>query len=478
VLARKEAKARQREQSWFRPPAEPALAAISQRLRPLLDGMGGEPSPPGGAPGLLELEPQRLGLRYLAWGVPGGGQPSVRIDLEAWQTKGPQVECSCRKAAHGDCALSRLAVEAALDRIHKPGDPLALELARGLLSPAWARSVRPLDAALLRAEAAPAAELPSLISFRLFLAGDAPSVRPYRHAPLKGGGWNRGTETSAFQLRAAGVAGFPNADAVLLLLDERGSYGSYGAARDDRGYLTFHVLELLAGHPHLYLSDAPTLPVKIGRGTAELHVTPEEDGALSVRPAVNGDFALGSLLAKRAQQSRFHALPDAGGRRCVLVKLEPGLQQILSAFAGEKVVFPADGLEELTRRLSVLDRHLPLKLLPALEGEAVAGDLRPLLRLTPQSDGSLGVHALVRPLAPGPVFDPGEGPARLAAFAGEKQVHAVREPAAESAHVRQRAGRAGVAARRRAQGPALRAGRTRPLHGPLRRAAREGRARR
>ncbi|HEY3447276.1 MAG TPA: DEAD/DEAH box helicase [Myxococcales bacterium] len=350
--------------------------------------------------------------------------------------------CSYRER---DCDHPRAALADLVAWLHREPNPAHQTVVEVLTRPPWWRALRHLDDLAALASNHEKKQLePVRITWRLSLFYGGLLLEPTLHRPTKKGGWSAGSRTKVEDLkRELPRLRFPNAERVLeVLVSERAP-----SCSDDRAA---RALLLLAGDPDLHLIDRLDAPLSVRKGALQVELAVRGgrlrpgatlDGVpideVVCGPAVDPDTARAEAEGRTRSQSvdfaragRYLALLDHGGNTCTLAELTETQARLLDGIRGLDRL-PEGALADLAPRLSALERHLPLKLPPELEGARVEADLRHLLRLTPQADGSLAVEVFVRPLGQGPVRFPGEEPRRLCGEVDGRRAHAIRDLAGE-----------------------------------------------
>jgi superfamily II DNA or RNA helicase len=341
-----------------------------------------------------------------AWCAPGA-RAVVLLQPPAGQ---PLVRCTCGAA----CALGLVAVDTLLAVLGHPDHPQHTWLLTTLGTPRWQRALAAFDQAL-----APPPGEEATLGWRV--DPDRRLVTPLACRPKKRGeGWTTAKLTRAELLSRPGLCALPGDRAARDLWVADASEGAWPA-----------LVALLVAHPRVYLGDT-TIPVRRSPVGADWGVA--DDGGVSVTlrlgerpiPARALSAALGPV------GPAVFASPDG----LDVFEVDDGAAAFVQAIARWGGAFPADAAPALLARLAPLSRVVPARVAPALRGLARPPDERPLLRIDGLSDGGLLVRALVRPLAGGPAFPPGEGPDELHAGAGDTRVHVARALAAEPATVR------------------------------------------
>ncbi|NLB07949.1 MAG: DEAD/DEAH box helicase, partial [Desulfobulbaceae bacterium] len=164
-------------------------------------------------------------------------------------------------------------------------------------------------------------------------------------------------------------------------------------------------LPALVGHPRLFLADAPTTPVQVGRGEAEIQAV-VKDGELVIR-----------LLPEPKADERYVLVRETLSRYRVVEYTDT--HHRLARILGDKgLVLPEAASGEAARVLTALASLVPVH--SSLPGNThavttVPADPRPRVHLLPHGIG-FRLEILVRPLdTGGPYLRPGEGAVSLMA---------------------------------------------------------------
>lgn len=428
ILARRVAEQwRLRVLAWAQPPRHLALtdlaARVAMRGQEVLAQLAQSPQPTWRSDeGALHIAELTAYWRF------SHRETEVLIQLDAPPGVPLPVHCGC--GAPEFCLHRLSALEALLDLLHSDSVEAAA-LARELTTPAWAKTLRDLDQALVQRARSPGIGAEeSRLAFKIAVGAGVAWVEPVLQRALKRGGWSSG-QRLGYRGSLDSFA-IPHKSAVLALLQRRVGSGAFQLD----GAASFDALELLSGYPHLYLAEDLLAPVTVRRGAAALAVHRESDGTFRIAPTVDGDLALGAQLLERAGSGRHQAIADTAKHACLLVELSSEMEAVIAALARRKAAFPAEAMGELMRRLEPLEKVSPVALAPELEGDAVEADRALIARLSPTADGKLVFEALVRPLPEGAAVQPAEGPARLSGFRGGRRVHVERDFDAELARAR------------------------------------------
>ncbi|MDP2314201.1 MAG: DEAD/DEAH box helicase, partial [Pseudomonadota bacterium] len=350
----------------------------------------------------------------------GGATVSVRLQAAAGE---PILGCDCSNG-QAQCSLGLLALDSLRVTL---GNPAAAErrwLEEVLATPAWKRALADLDTLLATTTPAPD---DVTLGWRIDL--NAPTLLPLACRPRKRGpGW-KVAKMALEDLRQRPDRCVVPADGEVreVVLAERPDAQRAGQA-------VFPTLARLVGHPRVFIGNDP---VRVRRGTIEMDWAPTEDGGVRVGVLLGGvPRDVRTLLAAVTHEARggWYALLD--GDVVTVFPVEPAATALLTTLARRGGVFPPEATAGLLARLTPLAQKVPARLAPELRGVTQAPEERPVVRLDTLAEGGLLVQLLVRPLAGGLAFTPGEGPEELHAQVAEGRVHVQRVLAAEAGRVR------------------------------------------
>jgi superfamily II DNA or RNA helicase len=346
-----------------------------------------------------------------AWRRPGFAQgPAseprriLRIaNLSGWERK-LALLCYCRRDA---CVHRAIALDALLDHTATPKGSRAIAQ---LLSPPWQRA---LDL-LVAPDREDKRTAPGTLSFVFGQYGP----RMYFHVEGKRGPSRRGTELGG------NLASYlPRLRGVDRKIAELWALSEGGRARDSNPFYGDALL-LLAGHPCVRLApDGPFVPVQVERASVRVV---EAGHGVSIAVMAGGRELQGAGDTAGFVSSEGHVLtrPSAGLVRLVILPKE--LQRLLFATARFGATFPREALPALVGALPRLEAAAQVELPENLVGEEVPAANRQVLRISPRGAGTL-LELRVEPLAGGPLFVPGHGAPRSAAFDGVRRRFARRD---------------------------------------------------
>ena len=271
----------------------------------------------------------------------------------------------------------------------------------------WRKSLRALERAVAGADRHDGAadQARSRVVYLLHLSGSGQltSISPLEQKLGAGGSWSKG-RAIALQRLVSGerLIGLDEADQGLRAAVRQVDYG-YGNPNYEFNLRL--ALPALVGHPRLFLADAPTTPVQVGRGEAEIQAV-VKDGDLVIR-----------LLPEPTADERYMLVRETPSRYRVVEYTDT--HHRLARILGDKgLVLPEAAKGEAARVLTTLASLVPVH--SSLPGTThavttVPADPRPRVHLLPHGAG-FRLEILVRPLdTGGPYLRPGEGAVSLMA---------------------------------------------------------------
>ncbi len=414
------------------PPEEPVLRALWDRVEAARALVRAETVPAlanevSQARLVLTDDPPTWSLRE-GWPplCPHSGGGLARVHLQAAEGE-PFLACECPRA-NARCALGLATLDTLRITMATSVGADRPWLLRTLATPAWARALADLDI-LLAANLRPPDDV--TLGWRVDL--DAPTLLPIACRPRK-----RGTGYKLAKMPLDDLRSRP--DRCVLPADHE-VRAIVLAERPDAqraGQSVFPTLARLVGHPRVYIG---TDPVIVRRGTLETDWAPTPDGGVRVGVTVGGlPREARELYAAATHDARggWFALRDrtTEGDIVTVFPFDDAATALLATLSRRGGVFPPEATAGLLARLTPLSQKVPARLAPELRGASVAPEERPVVRLDTLAEGGLLVQVLVRPLAGGLAFTPGEGPSELHAQLPEGRVHVQRALAAEPARIR------------------------------------------
>jgi hypothetical protein len=431
-----------------RKPNDPNLLRLTDLVRRQREALAAEAKArPAGTylPGRIDLDPSVPKVTYCEWHIhdscaPGTSDKAVLdILLTAWDCGNLRFECRlCREPLACNHALT--ALDRLLTLLEDPSAPLAAALVPVLRVPSWVRLLDHLDTRLAQAAPAAADETQRLV-WELLCQPQGTALLPVLQKLGKRGAWSRGQ-----RLRLEDLEHKPH-----LLRDpvDRATFEALMNARDHRTYYyadrsqtprqVWRGLEALLGSPRVYADAMRSAPISVRKVRPALKVDSVDEG-FRLRLALGPAEVDPKALLDATKDGRHAVWLDAEHHRCLLVLLGEDVAALISAMARFPIVLPAEAITELVGRLprmqTAMDLHLPKTVL----GERVEAPTAMVCRLEPLPDEGLRIEMVVRPIAGGPVFAPGEGPTEVLHARDGRRLHALRVPAAErerAAHLAQ-----------------------------------------
>ena len=370
----------------------------------------------GGRIGLWTWDPETT--TYRADLLDESGAPLHRVGVELDEISGelfPECDCSeswvDARCEHVAAALENLIATVKAQRGIAAPDPAG----------DWRRILEAIDAA---PPDPPARD--QRITWRVSLEHDGLALYPFVQKRAKGGGWSAGRQLGVDRLSYMHDPWVtPQDRTVAFAVGYRGDIA--------RG------LELLAGHPLVFIEGGDREGVAVVRATLRLQVA-EVPGGHEIVPAL-GDLVAGedTVAGCVGEHLVFYSPRHC---RIAFAPIPPAGAALLRALLDQEAVFPPEAAEQIQARLPKLEALLPVDPPAAWAGELRPADARIRVRLTPDPAAGLTVSLHARPLpAPAPAFAPGEGSEEVRDRVEGVRVRARRDRAAESEQAREIVGR-------------------------------------
>jgi superfamily II DNA or RNA helicase len=377
-------------------------------------------------------------LRYEEWPLAGPGRTAgdreVALALLGWN-EGPLRWAVYRLdralLAEASADERQAALEAMIDFVRDPRQQEGQEtLAELLRVPAWQVALGELDQRLTDLVPGPATG--ERIAYRVTASPAGLDVEPLLQKRLKSGAHSKGAHLAWYDV--PNRAGLTAADRrVFQAYDDRFARGaavsSWGAGRLSQAQL-FGVLRALIDHPAVFLQgereETGRLDIRLGRLRLRFLTTPA--GGLDPRFELLGVTLLAPEVAASLRDER-HLVhlhrPDAGAPQVLLAELHPRAAAVVHALALAPAQFPAESHDALAARLEELQETVDIEFPSRWTRTITAADGRLVARLELLVSGALKTQLVVRPVAHGPVFAPGDGPALVLEGQGAER-HGVR----------------------------------------------------
>jgi superfamily II DNA or RNA helicase len=429
-----------------RPPEDPLLRRLFELVRRQRDALAVDQEPrPAGTylPGRIVLEPSQLALAYFEWSLrdnctPGSPDRSVfRIVLSGWDAGELQLQCLlCRDLA--ECPHRVTALDRLLAAIEDPSDPLAETLPPVLRVPSWSRMLDYLDQHLVRT--APAETEKQRLIWELSGNPGNRALQPVLQKMGKRGAWSRGQRVrlNDLEYRQHLLLDAVDKAAVEAILGARDSAYYYSDAVQTPRQV-YRGLETLVGSNRVFADSSRSVPISVRKVRPGLKVVPVDSG-YRLRALLGPSEVDARVLLDSAPDKRHVVWLEAEHNRCLITTLDPNMITLLTAMAQHPAILPTDVVGELLDRLHRMQARLDLHLPESVRGECVEPPSTVVCRLEPLPDAGLSVCMVVRPIAGGPTFVPGEGTPEVLHARDGHRVHAVRQLAGErerAAHVAQ-----------------------------------------
>jgi len=187
--------------------------------------------------------------------------------------------------------------------------------------------------------------------------------------------------------------------------------GFGGLTPDERRERTYHALSLLAGHPRVLGRDGE--PLRVVDGPIEVAIEGTDEAGYRLVFRVRGEPIEAHAIRAGLDERGFLIHVDSLRRLVAIAYVGSRRARLLLALASEAATFPASARGPLVARVVALAEVLPIALPPALVGEVLESDARPLVRVVRTATDALALTWLVRPLAGGPALAAGVGSPQL-----------------------------------------------------------------
>jgi superfamily II DNA or RNA helicase len=402
-------------------PRTPALQALERRLIQARETIRDQlaPRPQAEIDGHLHLDPEAGTLTWIERGPRWcTTRPRQEVTLSLTELD-PAPRCVCPSKTAGRCPVALAAVDAALDALVSPDRRV---LAR--------RIERVLSQQPVQMPVATVEEAPDLTDLGWLLRPDV--TIGFRLEPVLFDDDGQVVRSLSPRLLRRHPERCPRAadrQAAERLLPNARSWLDPRTALLDRG-IVHRAMAALQGHPRVALdTPAGPLPLEVRREELALRWTLRGDGGIDVVATLDAAALppeqLGRLVGARAAAGLVLTIDTAAGA-CLLTPVAPGALHLL-AMLGRQRLSGAGAGDALLARLPAFSRLLAVTLDPALRGEEVLADTRPVVRLEVQPGGTLRVQLRVRPLPEGQVLLPGLGPVEVYGTRDEGRVFAHRD---------------------------------------------------
>jgi superfamily II DNA or RNA helicase len=408
-----------------RPPAEPALRGLFLRLDAARERLAlGVTRRPLGVYRSGELQLVEGPLRLTTNELDVLGRPVRSVSVVIRLDDDPIApRCICARLPGTTCDHQLVALDAAIDLLRDPGHPLRARIAQAISVPGWSRFLAAFGESLARVTPSEAPTDTRLV-FRVEPRLGGLSVEAALQKPGKRGGWSSGQRIAPSELALRRDLHRDPRDARAIAELCAGPDGHGHTLRPQEQL--FRLFTALIGHPRVVFADRSDVSVKVVRARLRLILEPSPTGivpalALGDRRATAGELLLAS------DRSEHLILADEAAGTILLASLDERARALLAALDRFPVSFPEESHDALLRQLQPLQESLSIELPPSLSGDPLPPDLRPVVRISPLAGSPTSeVSVLFRPLAGGPLFSPGEGPAQVLHVLAGKRVAAHR----------------------------------------------------
>lgn len=420
-----------------REPGDPSVLQFLQLVRRERDGLLAPAKPrPAGTylPGRISLRPDPPALAYSEWQINEARTPSFEgdpfffVQLAAWDSGHLRFECKrCREPA--SCPHVATVLDHLSALLQDPAEPLAAALAPTLRVPGWSRLLDHLDRRMAKAPATP--DPSQRLIWEVIDEYGAMAVMPVLQKQGKRG-WSRGQRLPLERLeREPALLSDPVDQAAFeALLDTRDVHGYYYGSRQQSPRQLWRGLAALAGTSRVFAAPARSSPIVVRKVRPALRVE-SGDKDYRLRSTLGPAEVEPAALLRAAPDGRHLVWLDLANHRCLLALLDTDTAALLSAMAEFPVAMPAEAVAELVSRLprmqGAMDVHLP----EAVRGERVEPGTAIVCRLEPLPESGMRIEMVVRPIADGPAFPPGEGPPEVLQARDGRRFHAMRPLGAE-----------------------------------------------
>lgn len=365
----------------------------------------------------LQEDPPLLRYREQTQGWCGddGYYPEVHIDLQPHADRAP-VRCRCNTGNATKCAIGLSAVDAALNVLCDSRQPQLRErIAKLIHEPGWSRTLEALDRVLLSSESS-RIERPEeeALGWRIrHQPGQPLELQPVRCRPLRTGAGLKSWKIDVDALlQDPSLCNLPVDRDVLAQLHPAPEVSARSQPKSLRQALVHRAISLLISHPRVLL-DRGNQPITVRRG--QLSLAWQQEHALEpirLQPTINGEtISISTLLDGLDSQLAggfWIQVVDASTIR--VISVAAGAVALFENLLSRGSTFPAEAADALIERRAAFERLLPVSLDPPLRGRQLPPNTAPVIRLQTMDEEVLRIRILVRPLAEGGVYPPGQGP--------------------------------------------------------------------
>ena len=238
-------------------------------------------------------------------------------------------------------------------------------------------------------------------------------IQPTLQTSLASGNWSKGRNIALKKLKTLDVEGMTEQDhriAATLKVDS--SYWGGG------GYVYFSddVWPALAGHPYLFMSSNPDIPVELIRAQPELTVEETQKG-LALKTDIDPGDA--KFVIQKETNTRYKLISIDARQRTILQAIHKGTMDV-----------PAEGKEKLMQVLEHLGGFFTIHsdLIETRQGtRTIESDPRIRVQLLPLGN-SLKAELFVKPFGSVPPYcKPGVGGQNIIGMVGDERCHATRD---------------------------------------------------
>ncbi|MES1165098.1 MAG: hypothetical protein ABUR63_05030, partial [Verrucomicrobiota bacterium] len=223
---------------------------------------------------------------------------------------------------------------------------------------------------------------------------------------------------------------------VIAAYEDRGARGSWASGGQLSGAQLFGILQALIDHPAVFLEGDrdESGRIDIRQGRLRLRFVRAPDGALVPVFDLLGLSLLPAEVQEAQRDSRYLITlhrPQAAPPQVLMAVMRPEAVALVDALAMAPARFPPESHDALAARLEDLQEALDIEFPSDWTGTITNADQRIVVRLEILASGAIAVEMGVRPVAFGPLFAPGEGPALVLEGQGRDRHGARRDQSAE-----------------------------------------------
>ena len=373
-------------------------------------------------------------------------RPKIALSLDPEGPEGPEgqeppIRCDCPAGANGRCPIGLGAIDGVLGVLAGRGSESArTKIREALAGGPWLAALEAIDHALgtgtapANDQAVESDAAPKRLAWRCtFAPNGTPElalVSEHEH-PRTG-------KVSFKPERVADLrhGRFPLALPADLEVARTLPLESYSYRSQTDQLLLRRALAQLIGHPRVYSGRTGTCKLAVRRSELALHLRSTPTHGLRLELTVGGlavDADRLHRLVKEVQPGEDLTLRDESASRADLVATHPDLAPLLVALMSAGPVQAPASVPAWLVRVAALERVVKVEVDPALGGESVRAVVTPFVRLIVLTGHRLAARLLIRPLAGGAIYPPGQGPEDVYGDRGTEPIFVHRDLEAERA---------------------------------------------